>query len=91
MSEIKYFKNFQEYRNYHIGDKKKLEIDSYTLINPIRDNIQQSLVFTLTNNTAYFLSNFEVLKDNEVLPKNQYSIKKIVYNGCEQKNKRTVR
>ena len=87
MSEIKYFKNFKEYREYHIGDKKKLEIESYILINPIIDNIQQTLVFTLSNNTAYFLSNFEVLKDNEVLPKNDYAIKKIVYNGCEQNNK----
>ena len=87
MSEIKYFKNFKEYREYHIGDKKKLEIESYILINPIIDNIQQTLVFTLSNNTAYFLSNFEVLKDNEVLPKNQYSLKKIVCNGCEQCNK----
>ena len=58
MSEIKYFKNFQEYRNYHIGDKKKLEIDCYTLINPICDNIQQTLVFTLSNNIAYFFIKF---------------------------------
>ena len=87
MSEIKYFKNIHEYINYNIGDNQKIIVDKYISINPIRDNIQQSLVFTLSNNTAYFLSNFEVLKDNEVLPKNQYSIKKIVYNGCEQKNK----
>ena len=87
MSEIKYFKNIHEYINYNIGDNKKIIVDKYISINPICDNIQQSLVFTLSNNTAYFLSNFEVLKDNEVLPKNQYSIKKIVYNGCEQKNK----
>ena len=51
-------------------------IDNYILINPIRDNIQQSLVFTLSNNTAYFFSNFEVLKNNEVLPKSDYAIKK---------------
>ena len=87
MSEIKYFKNIHEYINYNIGDNQKIIVDKYISINPICDNIQQSLVFTLSNNTAYFLSNFEVLKDNEVLPKNQYSIKKIVYNGCEQKNK----
>ena len=87
MSEIKYFKNIEEYIDYNTGDNQKIIIDNYILINPIRDNIQQSLVFTLSNNTAYFFSNFEVLKDNEVLPKNDYAIKKIVYNGCEQNNK----
>ena len=76
MSEIKYFKNIHEYINYNIGDNQKIIVDKYISINPICDNIQQSLVFTLSNNTAYFLSNFEVLKDNDVLPKKQHSIKK---------------
>ena len=86
MSEIKYFKNFQEYRNYYAFEKNKLQVQKYMIINSMRDNIQQSLVFTLSNNTAYYLSEIEVLEDNEVLPKNQYSLNKIIYSGCKQYN-----
>ena len=59
------------------------------IINSIRDNIRESLVFTLSNNTAYYLSEIEVLEDYEVLPKNQYSLKNMAYCGCEQYNKPT--
>ena len=54
MSEIKYFLNFKEYREYNLAGKKKLETTIYMLIDSLYDNIQQVLVFTLSNNTAYF-------------------------------------
>ena len=44
-------------------NKNKLEIQIYMVINSIRDNIRESLVFTLSNNTACYFSEFEVLED----------------------------
>ena len=70
-------------------NNNKLEIQKYIIINSIRDNIRESLVFTLSNNTAYYFSEFEVLDDDKILPKNQYSLKNMVYCGCEQYNKPT--
>ena len=69
MSEIIFFKNLQEYRNYYMINKNKLEIQKYMIFNSIRDNIRESLVFTLSNNTAYYFSEFEVLEGDKVLPK----------------------
>ena len=70
-------------------NNNKLEIQKYIIINYIRDNIRESLVFTLSNNTAYYFSEFEVLEDDKILPKNQYSLKNMAYCGCEQYNKPT--
>ena len=86
MSEIKYFLNFKEYREYNLAGKKKLETTKYILIDLLYDNIQQVLVFTLSNNTAYFFCDYELLKDDKVLPKTQYSLIKLMYNGCHQRN-----
>ena len=86
MSEIKYFLNFKEYREYNLAGKKKLETTKYILIDSLYDNIQQVLVFTLSNNTAYFFCDYELLEDDKVLPKTQYSLIKLMYNGCHQRN-----
>ncbi len=88
MSEIKYFKNLQEYSNYYMINKTNQKA-KYMIINSIRDNIRESLVFTLSNNTAYYFLEFQVLEDDKILPKNQYSLKNMAYCGCEQYNKPT--
>ncbi len=59
------------------------------IINSIRDFIWQSLVFTLSNNTAYYFSEFFVLEDDKILAKNLYSSKNLVHCGCEQDKKPT--
>ncbi len=59
------------------------KIDYYILIYRTRDDMQQSLVFTLSNHIAYFVSKFEVLKDSEVLVKKLIFIKNIFYNGLK--------
>ena len=59
MSEKRFFKNFAEYHEYNLSGAKKLIIENHMLINPIRDYVQQTLVFTLCNNTVYF---FQILK-----------------------------
>ena len=52
MSEKTYFKNLREYRDYH--RKNKLELTKHIIFDDMRDNVKDSLVFILCNNTAYF-------------------------------------
>ena len=74
MSEKRFLKNFEEYHEYNLSGAKKLIIKNNLLLNPIRDYVQHTLVFVLYYNTVYFLSEFEVLENNIVLPKSQYTI-----------------
>ena len=59
MSEKTYFKNLREYREYKRADKNKLEITKFITIEAMRDDIKDSLVFILSNNTAYFFQNMK--------------------------------
>ena len=47
MSEKRFFKNFEEYHEYNLSGVQKLIIENNILLNPIRDYVQQTLVFTL--------------------------------------------
>jgi hypothetical protein len=49
MSEINYFKKIQELENIMQEMNQKISVDRYIQISPIRDSIQQILVFTLSN------------------------------------------
>ena len=86
MSEKTYFKNLREYREYKRADKNKLEITKFITIEAMRDNVKDSLVFILSNNTAYFFSEYEVLEDGHTLPKDRYVFQKLAYNGLKQYN-----
>ena len=86
MSEKTYFKNLREYREYKRADKNKLELTKFITIEAMRDNVKDSLVFILSNNTAYFFSEYEVLEDGHTLPKDRYVFQKLAYNGLKQYN-----
>ena len=84
MSGKTYFKNLREYRDYN--RKNKLELTKHIIIDAMRDNVKDSLVFILSNNTAYFFTEIEVLEDDNVLPKDQCVFQKLVFNGLELYN-----
>ena len=52
----------------------------------MRDNVNDCLVFILSNNTAYFFSEYEVLEDGHTLPKDYYTFQKLSYNGLKLYN-----
>ena len=49
----------------------------------MRDDVNDSLVFILCNNTAYFFTEIEVLEDDNALPKDHYVFQKSAFNGLE--------
>ena len=49
----------------------------------MRDNVKDSLVFILCNNTAYFFTEIEVLEVDNALPKNHYVFQNLAFNGLE--------
>ena len=53
-----YFKNLRENRDYN--RKNKLELTKHIIIDAMRNNVKDSLVFILSNNTAYFYRNSSV-------------------------------
>ena len=67
MSEKTYLKKLREYRDYN--RKNKLEITKHIIIDAMRDNVKDSLVFILSNFTAYLFTEIEVLEDDNALPK----------------------
>ena len=81
MSEKTYFKNLREYRDYN--RKNKLELTKHIIIDAMRDNVKYSLIFILSNNTAYFFTETEVLEDDNALPKDQCVFQKLVFNGLK--------
>ena len=86
MSEKTYFKNVREYREYKRADKNKLEITKFITIEAMRDNVKDSIVFILSNNTAYFFPEYEVLEDEHTLPKTHCVFQKLAYNGLKLYN-----
>ena len=47
----------------------------------MRDNVKYSLIFILSNNTAYFFTEIEVLEDDNALPKDQCVFQNLAFNG----------
>ena len=84
MSEKKHYKNLREYRDYN--RKNKLELTKHIIIDAMHDNVKDSLVFILSNNTAYFFTEIEVLEDDNALPKDQCVFQKLAFDGLEQYN-----